>query len=340
MEKIRIRELTGDGYELGLKVAEIFRDNIDIAKKGRNSFDEEELEIVIKNIEKEYPEYLQEMYGRADRLQIDRKEFLADICFSGFIRNEACTDIIVKVDEDEVISGHNEDLLETLEEAALIKYRKGNMFYFDFSIYNCPQGTTFGWNSNGIVISVNTIHTFEYHKEGIPAWFILRDIIFAKNIEEIIDRIKRVYCCTGFSLNVIDKNVNKAYSIEKIYDSTDIIEISDKYAHTNHIIHKNSKYDSNLLGCTNIRLKKAREKLAMIQNKDCTMEDIKDILQFYKDSNEFIYRPIKKDKYPTIATFIFNSKTNEINIYSYYDKSLIKYNFYELKEISNFQMIH
>lgn len=72
MEKIRIRELTGDGYELGLKVAEIFRDNIDIAKKGRNSFDEEELEIVIKNIEKEYPEYLQEMYGRADRLQIDR----------------------------------------------------------------------------------------------------------------------------------------------------------------------------------------------------------------------------------------------------------------------------
>lgn len=70
------------------------------------------------------------------------------------------------------------------------------------------------------------------------------------------------------------------------------------------------------------------------------MEDIKNILQFYKDTNEFIYRPIEKDKYPTIATFIFNSKTNEINIYSYYDKSFIKYNFYELKEISNFQMIH
>jgi len=74
----------------------------------------------------------------------------------------------------------------------------------------------------------------------------------------------------------------------------------------------------------------------MIQNKDCTIEDIKNILQFYKNSNEFIYRPIKKDKYPTIATFIFNSKANEINIYSYYDKSLIKCDFNEIREISSF----
>ena len=73
-----------------------------------------------------------------------------------------------------------------------------------------------------------------------------------------------------------------------------------------------------------------------IRNEACTIEDIKNILQFYKDTNEFIYRPIKKDQYPTIATFIFNSKTNEINIYSYYDKSLIKYNFYEVREILNF----
>lgn len=336
MEKIRIRELIGEGYQLGLKVAEIFRNNIDITKKDGNSFDEDELEIVINNIEKQYPKYLQEMYGRADGLQIDRKEFLADICFSGFIKNEACTDIVVRVNDNEVISGHNEDLSETLEQAALIKYRKDDMFYFDFSTYNCPQGTTFGWNSNGIVISVNTIHTFEYHKQGIPAWFILRDVVFAKNIEEIIDKIKRVYCCTGFSLNVIDKNTNKAYSVEKIYDSTDVVEIVDKYVHTNHIIHENSQYNSNLLGCTSIRLEKAKEKLATIQNKKCTMEDIKNILQFYKNSNEFIYRPIEKDKYPTIATFIFNSKTNEINIYSYYDRKLIKSDFFKIKEISSF----
>lgn len=33
MENIRIRELTSEGYELGTKVAEIFRDHIDLRKR-------------------------------------------------------------------------------------------------------------------------------------------------------------------------------------------------------------------------------------------------------------------------------------------------------------------
>lgn len=334
MEKIKIKELTGRGYSLGLDFVEIFKDKID-KKEKEIIWNQPELERVLNNINKQYPEYLQEMYGRADGLGIDRETFLFNICYSGFKRNEACTDIIVKVNENEIISGHNEDGLETLDEMALIKYKKENMFYFDFSAYNSPQGTTFGWNSNGIVISVNTIHTFEYHQQGVPAWFILRDIIFCSSIEEIKNKIENIHCATGFSLNVIDKNTNKAYSVEKIYDSTDILEITDRYAHTNHIIHENAKYHSNILGCTAIRLKNANEKLKMLKDK-CDREDIKNILQFYKDSSEFIYRPIGKDQYPTIATFIFDSKTNEINIYSYYDKSLVKSNFYEIKEILEF----
>lgn len=333
MEKFRIKELQSTGYDLGIEFAKIFKDTIRHTQNEEQIQNKEEFETVINNINKIYPEYLQEMYGRADGLGINREQFLAQICYCGF---EACTDIVLKVSENEIISGHNEDLAENINEAALIKYRKGDKFYYDFSTYNCPQGTTFGWNSEGIVISVNTIHTFEYHKQGIPAWFILKDIIFCKSIEEIKSKIENVYCTTGFSLNVIDKNLSKAYSVEKVYDNLDIIEIKDKYAHTNHIIHPNAKYLSNESGCTVMRKEEADERLKKIENSKCKMEDIKNILQFYKNDNSFIYRPIGKNDYPTIATFIFNSKTNEINIYSYYDRSLIISDFYNINKISKF----
>ena len=336
---MKIKELEKEeGYELGLEFAGLFKENIKDFKKAEVYLcDQEKFKIVKNNINKVYPEYLEEMYGRADGLGINRDDFLIEMCFSGFTSKEACTDIVVKVSDNEIVSGHNEDLSETIEEAALIKYKKDEMFYFDFSTWNCPQGTTFGWNSNGIVISVNTIHTFEYHQQGVPAWFILRDIVFSRSIEEIEKKIEKVYCTTGFSLNVVDKNLYKAYSIEKIYDNLDIIEITDKYVHTNHIIHPKTKYSSKLLGCTTIRWTQANRKLQDLKNKQCTMKEIKDILQFYHDPSQYIYRPIKKDEdCCTIATFVFNSKTNEISIYSYYDKSLIKSDYYTIKQISEF----
>lgn len=114
---------------------------------------------------------MQEIYGRADGFQIDRKQFLASICFSGVTRNEACTDIVVKVNENEVISRHNEDLLETLEEAALIKYRRLICFIFTFLLIIALKVQLL----DGIVMELLLVL--------ISTWFILRDIVFAKNIK-------------------------------------------------------------------------------------------------------------------------------------------------------------
>lgn len=37
-------------------------------------------------------------------------------------------------------------------------------------------------------------------------------------------------------------------------------------------------------------------------------------------------RKIEEDKYPTVATFLFDSKTKGIQIYSYYDGKFLKLN--------------
>jgi len=134
-------------------------------------------------------------------------------------------------------------------------------------------------------------------------------------------------CASAFSLNIIDSNKNKAYSIEKILDKFDILEIKEKYIHTNHIIHPNMndniclKTDSTLT-----RLDIGNKLLDKVNVKEASIKDVKNILQFNKSKNEYIYRKIGEDEYPTVATFLFNSKVKEIQIYSYYDGKFLKLN--------------
>lgn len=332
MRDLLIANIEGKGYELGIEFSKLFANTInnnfayfrdllkdeDIRKK---------LEIVKEKLEKKYPEYLEETYGRADGLKINRDEYLLNICFEIYASREACTDVIIKLDNTHIISGHNEDLAEDLNEVALVKYNCNNGYFYELSSYNCPQGTTFGWNDKGIVYSVNSIELKENNEIGIPVWFILRDIVQCGSIEEIIKRIDITDCASAFSLNIIDSNKHKAYSIEKVLDRLDVIEIYEKYVHTNHIVHPNMDESKCLKdGSTLTRLKVGNRLLNNIDIKSANIEDIRDILQFNKDSNEFIRRKVHEDQWPTVATFVFDTKLKEIQIHSYYDGKVIKLN--------------
>ncbi len=332
MRDLQIANINGKGYELGIQFSQLFTNTI----KNDFTYFKELLkdENIRKNLEKvkeklkiKYPDYLAETYGRADGFNINRDEYLLNICFETYSPRESCTDIAIKIDDTHIVSGHNEDLSENLDEIALVKYNTNDGYFYEFSTYNCPQGTTFGWNNKGIVYSVNTVRIKENNETGIPVWFILRDIVQCGSIEEVIEKINVKDCASAFSLNIIDSNKNKAYSIEKILDKFDILEIKEKYIHTNHIIHPNMndniclKTDSTLT-----RLDIGNKLLDKVNVKEASIKDVKNILQFNKSKNEYIYRKIGEDEYPTVATFLFNSKMKEIQIYSYYDGEFLKLN--------------
>lgn len=332
MRDLQIADIKGKGYELGIQFSKLFTNTI------KNDFgyfkDLLKDENIIKNLEKvkeklaiKYPDYLEETYGRADGLNINRDEYLLSICFETYASRESCTDIVIKIDDKHIVSGHNEDLAENLDELALVKYNCNDGYFYELSTYNCPQGTTFGWNNKGIVYSVNSVRIKENNEIGIPAWFILRDIVQCGSIEEIIEKINIIDCASAFSLNIIDSNKNKAYSIEKVLNKFDIIEINDKSIHTNHIIHPNM--DKNICiktDSTLTRLDIGKKLLDKLDAKKASIEDVKNILQFKKSEKEFIYRKIGEDQYPTVATFLFDSSTKEVQIYSYYDGKYIKIN--------------
>lgn len=71
------------------------------------------------------------------------------------------------------------------------------------------------------------------------------------------------------------------------------------------------------------------KQLNNLKNKEITIEDVKNILQFNKNKNEYIHRKIGEDEYPTVATFLFDSYSKKIEIYSYYDKQVIKFDMNE-----------
>ncbi len=332
MENLKIKNINGDGYELGLKFSKLFNSNFKNKfnyyknllndKKIKNNFEK-----VKKKLEYKYPNYLQETYGRADGFNITRDEYLLSICFELYSLRESCTDIIIKIDNKHIISGHNEDLEENLEELMFVKYNNKNGYFCELSTYNCPQGTTFGWNDKGIIYSVNSIELKNNNEIGIPVWFILRDIVNCSNIEEIINKIDVNDCASAFSLNIIDSNNNNAYSIEKVLNKLDVISIDNKYIHTNHIIHPN--IDNRLCVSSKsslIRINTGINQLNHINLKNTNIEDVRKILRYSKNSKEFIYRNIGEDEYPTVATFLFDSMNKEIQIYSYYDKKYIKIN--------------
>lgn len=332
MRDLLIANIEGKGYELGIEFSKLFTNTINNDfEYFRDLLKDEDirrkLEIVKRKLENKYPEYLEETYGRADGLKINRDEYLLNICFEIYASREACTDVIIKVDDTHIISGHNEDLAENLNEVALVKYNCNNGYFYELSSYNCPQGTTFGWNDKGIVYSVNSIELKENNEIGIPVWFILRDIVQCGSIEEIIKRIDVTDCASAFSLNIIDSNKHKAYSIEKVLDKLDVIEVDEKYVHTNHIIHPNIDESKCLKDSSTLtRLKVGSKLLDNLDIKNANIEDIRNVLQFNKDSNEFIRRKVHEDQWPTVATFVFDSKLKEIQIYSYYDGKFIKLN--------------
>lgn len=326
--------INGKGYELGIKFSKLFESSnydFDYYKNVLENKDiKSNLEKVKEKLKRLYPDYLDEMYGRADGFNIDRDAYLLNICFEIYDSHESCTDVLIKNNNKNVLIGHNEDLSENLDEMILVKYEYNNEFFYDLSTYNCPQGTTFGWNNYGIVYSVNSIKINSCDEIGIPVWFILRSIVQCKNIDEVIKKIDITDCASAFSLNIVDSKNNRAFSIEKVLDKLDVIEIDEKYIHTNHIIHPNMDKNVNVeYESTLIRYREGLKQLNNLKNKEITIEDVKNILQFNKSKNEYIHRKIGEDEYPTVATFLFDSYSKKIEIYSYYDKQVIKFNMNE-----------
>lgn len=324
-DKLTVIEVSGDLYHKGFQMGEQFRETIQMEVEAtRVLFQEEDIRdrflIVKRKIEASYSDILEEVYGRADGAQVDRDEYLLLLCPEIYTYHDSCTDIIIKNQDGSLVGGHNEDGLYNLTNSALVKYQTDYGYLCDFFTTNTLAGGNFCWNSHGIIFTGNAIFVKHVNHIGVPNWFILRKLVDAKSIEQVLDLFDSSDAASGFNLNVVDTNEKRAISIEYRLDIHSIIEINDKFAHSNHFTSEEvglplTKKGSN----SKFRLEKSLEflKKFSLSYRRIDERDILNILQYrgktYEDS-------ILDTQYPkvTAATFVYNTK-RQIVIYCYLD---------------------
>ncbi|MCL2280521.1 C45 family peptidase [Candidatus Saccharibacteria bacterium] len=233
----RLRYFEFEENEAGVNIGRIFSDAIRKRVAGSGNFTKN-FYVMKQKLINTYPKYFQEVCDRARGAGVDEDKYLLFVSYELCgINSEKCTDVIVKNSRGEILYGHNEDGSYTLDNSAMVKHSTDKGWYIEYSCIDSLAGTTYLWNSSGIIFSGNYIYTEHKKLENISTWFILRDLVECGSINEIIDKIKSVESASGFNLNVVDTKNNRSYSIEFYLDKVSVVEITGKFEHTNHFIH-------------------------------------------------------------------------------------------------------
>lgn len=334
--KTKILFLNDNAYNNGYKSGIFFKKYIQKEiKKLEKVIDKETLLISNRNLNRlkeEYPEYYEEIKGKADGGKVNLEMYFALLSPELFNEIDHCTTIMCKKSNGKFIISHNEDDNYACNNFCISKVKIKDGWFATIDIPNMPFGNGFSWNSFGILKTINYCCEPKINNNNYSRYISQRYISEAKTIDELISRCEKLRPASGYHINAIDINNNIAVSIEVYPDSIDIQYIDDFYIHSNHYIH--NKYKNKI--CTDkvsnsvFRLEKAHDLFNIITERN--LENIKKILD-YRDKNDKFEKSIFqtcKDPYITGLNISFdNENKNDINLYVYPNNEhlLIDYNF-------------
>lgn len=318
--------IEGTEYELGVQIGKIFLEDMKedvllVKEKMLDSHIKSDFDIVKSNLEADFPEQLQHVFGRADGAGVDRDLYLLFLCYELWEdrASEHCSDIIIR-QGNHIIMGHNEDGAYTKRNSALLKYIVKDGFFYDYASADALQGASFGWNSYGLIYSLNYMCTENMRRTKTPVWFLVRQIMACKSFEDIKEILSNFDIASGFHFNIfID---GKAYSIEGKFDKAEIIEIDGVFAHTNHYI--GEAFDEGYAPAetnTLFRLAKIKSLLRSKGNREFTIDDIETVLSYRGESyyNSILSEEDMKRNI-TACTVLFDSNTNTIKLINRVEK--------------------
>ena len=323
-QRLKIMAVSGTLYERGIQMGKAFRKTIQSEIEAISELWKDEdicdrFLIVKKKLEEKYADLLEEVYGRADGAEVKRDDYLLYLCKEIYTYHDSCTDIIVKNHNHEIVGGHNEDGNYHLDNTALVKYQTDYGYLCDFFSTDTLAGGNFCWNSHGMIFTGNSIYVKHMNHIGIPVWFILRRVVDARNMEEVLALFDNQDAASGYNLNITDTNAKRSVSIEYRLDIRSVIEINEKFAHSNHFTTEVGLPISKKGSNSKFRLQKSLEFLNKY-SLNYRRIDEKDILNILQYRGKTPKSSILDTKYPdiTAATFLYNTK-RQIAIYCYLD---------------------
>ncbi|MBS3175492.1 hypothetical protein J4440_06440 [Candidatus Woesearchaeota archaeon] len=316
MAKVKLIQVSGNYYEVGLQIGAALKNGIKKAVKIPHK------ENLLYNLDldtkfmkclpyanKYSPNLINEMKGMADGSNQSFEDlFLLNMEELWDNPPEKCTSIIHKT-KDEVNLYHNEDFREEYKnEVAILKCKLKKVSFLSVIFPGLLAGSSVSLNSYGLVQSINSLN---YHKVkiGVPKNFIAREILECRNINEVLKVIKTKNRASGYNHIIIDRN--KVYNIETTPTNYEIREIKNEiFAHTNH-------YLSNNLTKCDLASKNSYQRLNLIkeatEGKEISKDLILSILKSHKE-NSRICKHNPKIEDITLTSVI--AKPGELKLYA------------------------
>ncbi len=342
---IKMLEISGNAYEIGKQLGIYFKDFLnkeiipyyEAYKKDGIAQKITKLQV---NLQKEFPEGLEEINGRADGAQIDRNVFFLMFCPEIFDLACGCTTVMMKDKNGNVLFSHNEDDSNFSEEnVALVRYNYKDHWIVGYTMATKLIGCFFGYNSYGLAFSSNSISCFEKKTDNLSRYITERKILNAKTIEEAIEIARSLVVASPFSINVLDIEKKEAINIEKDYEDIYLTELDDRYARSNHFLKKKGeiKISTNSL----FRYQKSQEQIDKLNKENVKLEDLINILAYHTDD---FYQTIEIDCQPnnpangrTVANFAVDTINKKVIIKDRIGGHRIVMNYYEFNDLNNNQ---
>jgi len=179
---------------------------------------------------------------------------------------------------------------------------------------DCLAGAAFGW-SDHLAWSTNFIDTDHINYDGIPVWFVMRDLCTSESVAEIQEKLRSTDVMGGFSLNVTETDSGRTWNIECYLKEENDLEVKSLYVHTNHILRMNVSQPE-VTGSTLFRYNKTQELLAGLSSIPSDDEAL-EILNYSGNCRNDSIRDRGTDGHITAATFLY--APGDIRIRSWLD---------------------
>ncbi|MRG63682.1 peptidase C45 [Rhizobium pusense] len=268
--------------------------------------DSERVATALSLTEKHYPQYLQELHGLAEGLDLPFKKVFAWNCRGDVwaMSPDGCT--TVQLPGDRPIVAHNEDGDPGLRAGcAIATVRPDQGRAFSAFVYPASlPGHTFAVNDAGLVVTVNNIRSRQ-SGDGLPRMILTRALLDCASPEEAIDLLRSMPRSGAFHLTLASPGVKNIFSVEFTHGHVSVVPVVTPSSHANHLIHDPMKKEKQVVTASS-RSRQRRGDAMIALASEAGVEPLA-ILRDTQDVALPIYRtqPDDPDNENTLATAHF-----------------------------------
>ncbi|MFD1793757.1 C45 family autoproteolytic acyltransferase/hydrolase [Ochrobactrum teleogrylli] len=200
--------------------------------------DSERVQTALALTEKHFPNYLDELTGLADGLDLPFESVFAWNCRGDVwaLSPDGCTTVQTPGSQQGV--AHNEDGdpgLRTGCAIATVQPDQGRAFSAFVYPASIP-GHTFALNDAGLVMTVNNIRSRQ-SGNGLPRMVLTRALLDCTSLDEAINLLRASPRSGAFHLTLARPGEPEILSVEFTHGDVSVIPVAKQSCHANHLIH-------------------------------------------------------------------------------------------------------